>query len=154
MRKKPCDNSNRCSRSHARSKLYHYICGQHAPSSQASLSRQQFCICGLLCHEQIVPPHLTIVSERHALITTAGPAGSAQPSVSQQRLQCCTDSKDDSLVMLQFGSRMQHMVSTASSVLLDVDRHKGQLPRETSALRKAMEVGQTRPLESLMHRLR
>lgn len=46
------------------------------------------------------------------------------------------------------------MVASASSVLLDVDRRKQQLPRETSALRKAMELGQTRPLESLMHRMR
>ena len=49
---------------------------------------------------------------------------------------------------------MQHMVATASSVLLDVDRRKQQLPRETSALRKAMELGQTRPLECLLHRMR
>ena len=49
---------------------------------------------------------------------------------------------------------MQDMVASASSVLLDVGRRKQQLPRETSALRKAMEVGQTRPLESLMHRMR
>lgn len=49
---------------------------------------------------------------------------------------------------------MQHMVATASSVLLDVDRRKQQLPRETSALRKAMELGQTRPLEALLHRMR
>jgi len=49
---------------------------------------------------------------------------------------------------------MQHMVATASSVLLDVDRNKGQIPRETPALRKAMDLGQTRPLETLMHRMR
>ena len=46
------------------------------------------------------------------------------------------------------------MVATASSVLLDVDRNKGQIPRETPALRKAMDLGQTRPLEALMHRMR
>lgn len=58
------------------------------------------------------------------------------------------------VLLVQFGSRMQHMVASASSVLLDVDRRKHQLPRETSALRKAMEVGQTRPLECLLHRMR
>ncbi|KAL3157592.1 hypothetical protein ABBQ32_012043 [Trebouxia sp. C0010 RCD-2024] len=61
---------------------------------------------------------------------------------------------DNAHPMSQFGSRMQHMVASASSVLLDVDRRKHQLPRETSALRKAMEVGQTRPLECLLHRMR
>lgn len=54
----------------------------------------------------------------------------------------------------QFGVRMQHMVATASSVLLDVDGHKGQLPRSTPALRKAMDLGQTKPIESLLHRMR
>ena len=46
------------------------------------------------------------------------------------------------------------MAASASSVLLDVDRNKGQLARDTPALRKAMDLGQTRPLESLMHRIR
>lgn len=61
---------------------------------------------------------------------------------------------DNAHPMSQFGVRMQHMVATASSVLLDVDRNKGQIPRETPALRKAMDLGQTRPLEALMHRMR
>ena len=63
-------------------------------------------------------------------------------------------STDVACMPLQFGVRMQHMVATASSVLLDVDRNKGQIPRETPALRKAMDLGQTRPLETLMHRMR
>lgn len=64
------------------------------------------------------------------------------------------DSTCVACMLLQFGVRMQHMVATASSVLLDVDRNKGQIPRETPALRKAMDLGQTRPLEALMHRMR
>lgn len=65
-----------------------------------------------------------------------------------------TTGRPASQVILQFGVRMQHMVASASSVLLDVNGKKGQIPRETPALRKAMDLGQTRPLESLMHRTR
>lgn len=61
---------------------------------------------------------------------------------------------DNAHPMSQFAVRMQHMTASASSVLLDMDRNKGQLARDTPALRKAMDLGQTRPLESLMHRIR
>ena len=69
-------------------------------------------------------------------------------------LPAVTVSQLASAMMLQFGVRMQHMVATASSVLLDVDSSKKQIFRETPALRKAMDLGQTRPLETLMHRMR
>ena len=56
--------------------------------------------------------------------------------------------------LLQLGSRMQHMVSTASSVLFDPERSGGALQKQASVLNRALQLGQAKPLRELIHQLR
>ena len=55
---------------------------------------------------------------------------------------------------MQLGSRLQHMVSTASTVLYNTDASSGILQKQAAVLDRAFQLGQAKPLQELMHRLR
>lgn len=55
---------------------------------------------------------------------------------------------------VQLGSRLQHMVATASSVLFDPDKSSGALQKQASVLNRALQLGQAKSLRELMHKLR
>lgn len=55
--------------------------------------------------------------------------------------------------IVQLGSRLQHMVATASSVLFDPDR-TSSIQKQALVLNRALQLGQAKPLRDVMHKLR
>lgn len=64
------------------------------------------------------------------------------------------DQEKHDICFMQLGSRLQHLVSTASSVLFDPDKSGGALQKQAAVLSRALQLGQARPLQGLMHKLR